>query len=215
MSTSNKKMFDDFLLIITDRNLAILYTDEEMTELLNRYLSLGKNLYFRNCEADLSDTEAYDFYTQDFVGNNVQTEFVITQYPTDPNSDSITLVATVNAVATTDYTFDENTLTFTFDSAPGLGIAVVCGYEFIGQFNEDLTEEEQGILSFAMQLVWLEDKGADSDKLKERLTTKDFHQLHSPANLLDKLLKMRKDYNKDVRIKRNEYSYGDSFEGFN
>lgn len=214
LSTSWKPIFNKFLSLIEDRELHSLLTDEDMTELLESFLNGSVSLYFKNCRKNLKDKISPKFFRQSFVGNGVQTEFTISEYPTIYNVDSFTTYCTVNDAIPT-YTFDETTRKFTITPTPTLSKTVICGYDFVGQFNDNLDDEEQWILSHGMIIMWNAPKLYNAEKLKERLSTKDWNSPHSPANLLDKLLVLRNQSIKEISRLTIAYSFGDDFKGFN
>lgn len=215
MSTSWSKVFDNFLILVDDRELCSLLTDEQMTEILRLYLNESYSTRFKNCRKDLTDIEEPEFYTQSFVADGNSNEFVISQYPTNPNEDAITMTCTVNGVNAT-FTFNDVTKKFTISSTLSASDDVVCGYEFVGQFN-DLSDEEEEIcwiLAHGMIIAWQSHIINNEKKMRERLTSKDFHSLHSPANLLEKLMLLRKESLKLYRDLVVSYSFN-SFDGFN
>lgn len=79
-------------------------------------------------------------------------------------------------------------------------------------FNEDLDEQEQWIIAESMRYIWLERKVYNESKLRDRIGVRDY-QLHSPANLLDKLISLKKEAKKSLDEILISYSY-DEFEGF-
>jgi hypothetical protein len=80
-------------------------------------------------------------------------------------------------------------------------------------FNQDLNQEEQWILAMGIRLVWLERKVYKEEKLRDKITTKDYNASHSTANLLDKLILLRDKAEKDLKQKVIDYTFN-SFEGF-
>lgn len=81
------------------------------------------------------------------------------------------------------------------------------------QFNEDIDEQEQWIICEAMKYIWYERQIYKEEKLRDRLTTKDYEN-SSPGNLLDKLTKLKLETKKSLDNMIISYSF-DSFEGFN
>ena len=212
MSTSNKEVFDRFLTLIEDEELCSLLDDEQLTYHLEYFLNESLSVYFKKCKKDLTDVEKADFYSQTSVAIASQTDFVLTQYPTDPNEDSMSLICKVDDV-TVDYTFDVNTLTFTLDTPLSGGESVVYGYEFIGQFNEALDDEELWILAHGMVVTWNSGQLYAEKKLKNSMSTSDY-KIFSPANLIEKLLALRTQSLREIRQLRVSYSFND-FTGFN
>ena len=202
MGTSNKEVFDKFLLLIKDRTLCQLLTDQELSEVLNQFLSGSASLYFKNCRKDLSQNKA-SYLREFFDADGIETEFTISNYPESPNSSSIQLVAELDGVAV-DYTFDDITKTFTI--SPAVTGDLVLGYDFVGDFVETLDDEEQWILAHGMVVIWTSSQIRDYDKLREKMTNKDFNNLYSPANLLSKLSEMRKMSLLEIRFLTISYS---------
>lgn len=81
------------------------------------------------------------------------------------------------------------------------------------QFNDDLDLEEQWILAEGIKLVWLERQLNKEKKLRDKLGNRDY-SVHSPANLIDKLVMLIKETKKDLKGYVVDYSFN-SFEGFN
>lgn len=213
MSTSNKRVFDKFLALIESRKLCSLLTDQDMTILLNTFLSESRSVYFKNCKVDLSDYETYDFFTQTFTASGSQNVFTISQYPSTPNSESMSYTCTVNGTDAP-YTFNDTTLQFTLSSTPTVGQSVICGYDFIGQFNNDIDEESQWILAHGMIITWTSGNIMTDNILRDMVVTVDFTTPHSPANLLDKLVELRQQSLKEIRQLTVSYSFN-GFAGFN
>lgn len=218
MSTSNTEVFNRFLSLIEDDKLCSLLTDEELTYHLEYFLNESLSVYFKNCKKDLTLREKADFYRQSETATPAQTDFLLTQYPNDPNSEAISYVCTVDSVDAT-YTFDALTQTFTI-SSPVLsgGETVEVGYDFVGQFNEDsqegeLDDEELWILAHGMVVTWNSAKVYSEKNLKNKLSTTDYKQF-SPANLIDKLLAIRNQSLKEIRRLTVSYSFN-GFTGFN
>ncbi len=213
MSTSNTEVFNRFLTLIEDDKLCSLLTDEELTYQLDLFLNESLSVYFKKCKKDLSLTQDSDFYSQNYTATPAQTDFILSQYPTDPNEDAISYSATVNGTDAI-YTFDELTTTFTITS-PVLagGETVICGYDFVGQFDEDLDDEEKWVLAHGMILTWNSEKYYSEQKLKNQLSTTDY-KFFSPANLLDKLNQLKEYSRREMRRLTVSYSFND-FQGFN
>jgi len=74
------------------------------------------------------------------------------------------------------------------------------------EFTNDLTEEEQWILADYMRKVWLDEKINNGELLKLRLTDKDF-KTFSPADLLGTMSKLKSIYDKELKLKVNDYLY--------
>lgn len=190
MSTPFTKIFNNFLALVDDSSICRGLTDEEITTRLWQYLENGHALWFRECKKDLSDIEMYDYYTMAETADGSTSDFVLDKYPTDPSVESIELVFLVDDIEV-EYTFDENTLTFTANSMPPNGSVVKYGYNFSGQFNEDLTPEETWILAHAMVLSWTSEKVREEHAIQNTMTTKDYVK-YSPANMLNSLMEMRR-----------------------
>jgi hypothetical protein len=211
MSTPKSEITSTFLSLIEDRDLCVNLTDEEMTEILDVYLKDSTYLRFKNCKKDLTDHEEYDFHTDTFTADGINKEYILTKYPTDPNSEAITYVCTVNGT-TVDYTFDANTQTFTLDALPTLDDEVIVGYNFLGQFNETLDTEEIYILAWGMIVSWRQKILNNHNNMKNRISLKDY-TIFSPANLLDKLTTLHREAEREIRNLRVSYSYN-GFTGY-
>jgi len=82
------------------------------------------------------------------------------------------------------------------------------------EFTNDLTEEEMWILADYMRKVWLDEKINNGELLKLRLTDKDF-KTFSPADLLGTMSKLKSIYDKELKLKVNNYLYdGYSYSNF-
>jgi hypothetical protein len=206
LATSFNKIFPKFLSLVTDRDLVTTLTDEELTDLLFLFLNQSASLYFKNCAVDLTDYEAPDFFSQSFTASGASADFVLSQYPTNPDTEAITHIVTVDGTATTNFTFTEATKTFHLNAMPTVGQTVICGYEFVGQFNMDLTSQIEWILAYGMLYSWYQQKVFNVSIFKNRLNTKDF-QAFSSANLLDKLIILRNEAEKTLRNLVVSYSF--------
>jgi hypothetical protein len=213
MSTPKNLIIKTFLSLIDDRNLCVNLTDEEMTEILDYYLKDSTYLRFKSCLKDLSDNEPYDFHTDTFVADGINKTYILTDYPNSPNPDAIEYFATVEN-ENVEYTFDENTLTFTLTNLPTLSDEVKIGYSFTGQFAADLTEEEILILAYNMLLSWFSKILYKHENYKNKISPKDYNSFSS-ANLLDKLIQIKKETEKSVKQLIVNYTFSNDFKGFN
>lgn len=82
-----------------------------------------------------------------------------------------------------------------------------------GHFISELDLDEKFILADEMILFWLKPKMLREDNLKTMLTDHDYNQ-KSPANMLDKLLKLYESTEKRLRKRKTRYTYK-GFQGFN
>lgn len=80
------------------------------------------------------------------------------------------------------------------------------------QFNQDLDDEEQWILAEGCKLVWLERQLYKEEKLRDKIGNRDY-QIHSPANLIDKLTTLVKETKKNLKEYTVDYSFNE-FKGF-
>ena len=73
-------------------------------------------------------------------------------------------------------------------------------------FTNTLTEEEMWILADYIRKVWLDEKINNGELLKLRLTDKDF-KTFSPADQLGTMNKIKTVYDKELKLKVNDYLY--------
>lgn len=76
----------------------------------------------------------------------------------------------------------------------------------------ELDADEIFILSRGMIMFWLQPKILREDTLRNMITDKDYNQ-SSPANMLDKLIKLKKLTEDDLIKRRRKYTYK-NFMGF-
>lgn len=216
MAVSNRTLFDYFLEKINDRKICSLLTDEDLIEILNLYRKNATSVYFKIINIDVTDVKEPEFYRQYFVGDNIQVNYVIAHWSDGEVDESTVPFCKVNDTIleeNVDYTFDINTLTFTLYVASILDATIECGYDFVGEFNNDLSDEELWVIATAMVYVWTSSKYYNADNLKNRMSPKDF-KTFSPANLLKEMTVLRKRSAVELRQEVNCYSYND-FQGFN
>lgn len=73
-------------------------------------------------------------------------------------------------------------------------------------FTNTLTEEEMWILADYMRKVWLDEKINNGELLKLRMTDKDF-KTFSPADQLNTMNRLKSVYDKELKLKVNDYLY--------
>jgi hypothetical protein len=213
LSTPNNLIFNKFLKLIDDKTIASSLSDQDMTEILDDYRSEVSAIRFKNCKKNLSNIEIPDFYSEKFIADGTTTTYTISKYPNSPNSSAIKQVCTINGFDITTFAFNEETLTFTINESLQEYDEIFCGYEFVGQYNEDLDDQEQWIIAYGMILSWVSHILFSEKKMKDRLTTKDYNS-HSPANLLEKITELKNTAKIELRDLKNDYSF-DNFTGFN
>ena len=81
------------------------------------------------------------------------------------------------------------------------------------QFNKTVSEQEQWIVAESMRYIWLEKQLYKEEKLRDRMSTKDYNR-HSNAALLQRLIELKNDTRKNLEAMIVSYSF-DSFQGFN
>jgi hypothetical protein len=213
MSTPNNLLFNKFLKLIDDRDIAVSLSDEDMTEIMDAYRSEVSSLRFKICKKNLLDIEAPDFYTQTFTTDGIGKTYVLDRYPISPNSQAISYVCILDDIDISTYTFDATTKTFTLNSVPEVGQSLVCGYNFVGQYNDDLDDQEQWIIARGMILSWISHIVYSEKKLKNSLTTKDY-KTFSSSEVLRQLTTLKNETKTELRDLIVSYSF-DSFTGFN
>lgn len=205
MATSFNLIYEKFMEMISDSTLALL-PDDDLKEILYQYLGRAKSIEFKQCKSNLSSINTPSSFTQSFNGDGVQTDFVIS---TPPITNSIEIVK-VNGVNVTNYTYDVDTRTFHFTNPPATGTNnVVLGWDFVGEFIADLTDEEMWILACGMLIGWLEPKIKEEKLLRETIGSKDL-KVTSHANQLKELMVLE-DLTR-ARLKKYINSY--TFNGF-
>jgi len=73
-------------------------------------------------------------------------------------------------------------------------------------FTNTLTEEEEWILADYMRKVWFDGIVNNGDLLKLNLSDKDF-KLFSPSDKLQVLSKLKTQYEKELKLRVNDYLY--------
>lgn len=212
MSLPYIDIFKKYNTIPSDSKLLSILNNQELTQLLSLFLSKSKSVYFNNCKTDLSSFENPLFYEQTFIGDGVVDTFVISEHPNNPNPNAISYFCKVNDVVV-GFTFDEETLTYMLNDIPDLNDEIICGFDFCGQFNNDVTEEEQWLLANFMAIVWLDSKIMKEENLRSKITSKDYKQA-SEGNLMNNLIKLRQELKKEADQLINQYSFK-GFAGFN
>jgi len=211
LSTPFVRIFQKFLVLIDDPSLCRGLSDYQMTELLWEFLDNGKSLYFKRCKKNLELYQEHEYFTEEFTADGVNKSYILSQYPTNPNSETMEYIAKVNGVDA-NYTFDELTQTIILDNMPMSGDIITIGYLFSGQFDEDLTSEEVWILSHSMVVSWATAKVREENAVKNTMTTKDYVK-YSPANMLNSLLELERRSISIIEGMTVDYTFN-SFEGF-
>jgi hypothetical protein len=74
-------------------------------------------------------------------------------------------------------------------------------------FSNTLPENIQWILADYMRQVWLEQKEANGELMKLHLNDRDYKIAFSPSNLLETIENLRIRYDKELRLRINDYLY--------
>lgn len=216
MATSFRTLFDYFLNKVNDRQICSLLTDEDLINILNLYQKDSTSVYFKIIKQDVTDIKSPEFYRQSFTGDDVEVNFVISQWSSGDLDISTEPYCEVDGVILTngvDYTFNISNLTFTLTNPPVTDAEISCGYDFVGEYNGDYTDEELWVIASGMVYSWSSSKYYNSENLKNRMSTKDF-KTFSPAELLNRMNELRVRAKYELRQDTVSYSFND-FTGFN
>jgi hypothetical protein len=190
MATLFSVVYDKFLRIIKDLELAKL-SDEDIKDVLFNYLE-NASVEFRQCKKNLSDI----VYPQNslilYNGDARTFEFDINPIPYDLEWNVVVdnKILQINK----DYTIDMNNKKIKFVKTPSLGNNNVgIAWNFDGQFNDTLSNEEILIIVQGCVLHWLQPMLLRERGLKEAVGDRDYNR-GSTANLLDKLIKLDDTY---------------------
>jgi len=197
LSTPKSDIFEKFLTLIQDRNLCLNFTDETRNNLLNSYLTKGSSLHFKDCRQELSAQSNPEYLLKELTytsGDIISLDSLPVAY----DNDNIELFCKIDENAL-DYDFDYDTLAFTVNDTIFEGDIIEYGYIYSGEFEGDLTDEEQFILALSMILSWMSFNLYVTDKMRDTILSKDFSQPHSPANLVKELRLLKTDSIIDLR----------------
>ncbi|WP_226035614.1 hypothetical protein [Aquibacillus saliphilus] len=78
--------------------------------------------------------------------------------------------------------------------------------EDLKQFNKDLNDEEEEILSLLMCIEFLMPRILTDDLLKRKMSTKDYN-IHSPAQHMAQLRELKSDFQKEIRYLITLYTF--------
>jgi hypothetical protein len=82
------------------------------------------------------------------------------------------------------------------------------------QFNQTLSEQEEWIIAECLKYIWVSKQLFKEEKLRDKMTSKDYNASHSPGNLIEKLIMLKNDSKKELKNLIISYTF-DDFEGFN
>jgi hypothetical protein len=186
--------YSDALLSISDRNFVY-----------GNYIKSASSK-FTECDKDLSLRNDATGVTKTFNGDGATATFTMASTALT-GSEYVVLVDGATSVSGTDFIVSGNIFTFSAGYYPATGTDnVSISWEFAGEFEENLTELEQEIVTNMMVLEWLKPKVNHMDLLEYRLGSKDF-QMFSPANFLKELRELKKDIESEIDFLIVKYSY--------
>jgi len=203
MSTPKRDIFDKFTLNAYDKNIFTVYSENTRNILLDGYLNKAAALHFKDCRKDLTEYTSAVRLSETFDSDGVT--YVISDYPSAYDDSTVELSCTVDGISV-DYIFDKDTFTFTLSVDPGDNKTVVCGYLYAGEFESDLTDEEQWILALAMIITLANFNLYATDKMRDKIVTSDFSAPHSPAQLLKELKEIKELAERDVHRRIVSYT---------
>lgn len=126
---------------------------------------------FNTCEKNLTDRINPKNHTDTFNGDGITINFVFTEAPL---SDSIYTII-VDNMEIQNYIYDKISNSITFEIAPSIGESnVSITWNFLGQFNTDLSDLEQEILAMYMVYQWVSPFVNDVLQFKNYLQSNDF-----------------------------------------
>ncbi|MCC0684078.1 hypothetical protein [Clostridioides sp. ZZV14-6345] len=208
MSTPLYKIYESFLSQIEDDILAFMKATV-VEKLLLRYLK-SSITEFTTCTKDLSIIDC-DYGS--FLIEKGKLLYELDFYSQDVKLDLIGVDTKNVYILNKDYKveFIDTKCLLTFEIE--LNEDVEFNWITRGKIIDDLEEDEINILALGMIYYWLQPKILRDDSLKNQITDHDFKRL-SQANMLDKLMKLKKLSQSELKTKVRNYSYKD-FKGFN
>ncbi|MCC0764812.1 hypothetical protein IR151_17600 [Clostridioides sp. ES-S-0006-03] len=208
MSTPLYKIYESFLSQIEDDILALMKSTV-VEKLLLRYLK-SSIIEFTTCKKNLSiiGSEQGEIIIEP---NQLTYEFEFDKQ--EAKFDLIGLKTNKLYELNKDYSIEFNDINCTLSFETELKESVEINWCTIGDIVDDLEEDEINILALGMIYYWLQPKILRDESLKQQITDHDFKKL-SQANMLDKLIKLKKLSQSELKVKVRNYSYKD-FKGFN
>jgi hypothetical protein len=201
MSTPLNKLYEYFLIQIDDDIIALMKrTISERRFLLYTELACAN---FYTCKKDLT------IINSDFDSATIpkdQIEFTFNVSTENPIVEVYGIDTEKEYIEGKDYTLlvKDNTCTINIIREVDEGLEV--DWCTMGEIVSDLNIDELYILSLGMRQIWLSPKLLREENLKLAMTDHDFKS-NSPANMLDKLIKLKNVTDKEFESKVIKYSH--------
>ena len=145
----------------------------EVSSINYKYLVFAISYFMYDCKKDLSIRRNPQQINYDFIGNGIETQFLLTPSPSE-NSDIYVFVIDTESkrskISEDKYLFDYNTniLTTNFPIQNGYTLRVVFYIE--GAFLSELDDREMNILAEGMKVPYLEENKDDLNVLRYLVT---------------------------------------------
>ncbi|MCY7911096.1 hypothetical protein MOB65_19780 [Bacillus inaquosorum] len=78
----------------------------------------------------------------------------------------------------------------------------------VGEFHEDLTQQEEYILAYGMKMAWISTKLNNADNMSKEIGDRDYKAIQG-TSYIKELSKLLKDTKDDIRELAVEYTYKD------
>ncbi|WP_024620202.1 hypothetical protein [Metaclostridioides mangenotii] len=201
MATPLSKLYEYFLLQLDDDVIALIdRTVSERRFLLYTELACAN---FYTCKKDLTIVNS-DFESASIPDG--ETEYIFNVSNENPIVELYGKMSGKRYSEGQDYTLDIKDDTCTLTLMREFDEPLEIDWCTVGEIVSDLDVKELYILSLGMRQIWLSPKLLREENLKLMMTDHDFKS-NSPANMLDKLIKLKKTCDKEFKTEVTNYSH--------
>lgn len=176
-------LFDDvykqYFRLTNDIETKKIYTIDYSYKVLNDYLEYAISIFGEYCYKNLNDTIPYQLQTYTFESDGMTKDYVLSPIP--PKNCEFYIKINNIEIENNTYSFNINTNTLSFKTAPITKLEIYIGAYYIGSFNDTLNIQEINLLAEGMTIPFNDNKLNNSLLMNNSVFGVDYHP-YSPAN---------------------------------
>lgn len=181
-----------------------------------KQLQTGKSEFEYDCLKNLDSYIPYSDEEYNFIGNGIEDEFELTPTPSILNTNIYVGIMKANEedfIEHTNFTFDWATNIIKLNGVtPDLGDKILVTFYNVGEFLDDLNDNEKRILAMSMNVTFLQSQLVNIRSLNQIIYTKSY-SIHSQAEQLKQLNVTLREWTDELRYLITKYSYREPRDG--